>query len=194
MFLWLSAWRIRSTPLCSPEQICLTKKRHHSYTIQTGVFLFSRKNSCHCSYSADLHVLTSVLFLFSPLLPCCPLLSFFPSSPQKSVKEGILLKQTSSFQRWKRRYFKLRGRTLYYAKDCKVQECVKRFTAALSCPLLTVEWFIYRSRGNLSFVFLAISLLFLMRWTYRTPVWLRPAPRTSTTASRWATRLEIEAF
>uniref|UniRef100_A0A8D3D4U2 Diacylglycerol kinase n=1 Tax=Scophthalmus maximus TaxID=52904 RepID=A0A8D3D4U2_SCOMX len=40
-------------------------------------------------------------------------------SQQKSVKEGILLKQTSSFQRWKRRYFKLRGRTLYYAKDCK---------------------------------------------------------------------------
>ncbi|XP_070404129.1 diacylglycerol kinase delta isoform X4 [Nothobranchius furzeri] len=38
---------------------------------------------------------------------------------RKSVKEGILLKQTSSFQRWKRRYFKLRGRTLYYAKDCK---------------------------------------------------------------------------
>uniref|UniRef100_A0A674C966 Diacylglycerol kinase n=1 Tax=Salmo trutta TaxID=8032 RepID=A0A674C966_SALTR len=33
--------------------------------------------------------------------------------------EGILLKQTSSFQRWKRRYFKLRGRTLYYAKDSK---------------------------------------------------------------------------
>uniref|UniRef100_A0A8C8FQU2 Diacylglycerol kinase n=1 Tax=Oncorhynchus tshawytscha TaxID=74940 RepID=A0A8C8FQU2_ONCTS len=38
---------------------------------------------------------------------------------KKSVKEGILLKQTSSFQRWKRRYFKLRGRTLYYAKDSK---------------------------------------------------------------------------
>ncbi|XP_051921808.1 diacylglycerol kinase eta isoform X3 [Hippocampus zosterae] len=38
---------------------------------------------------------------------------------KKSVKEGNLLKQTSSFQRWKRRYFKLRGRTLYYAKDCK---------------------------------------------------------------------------
>uniref|UniRef100_A0A672S254 Diacylglycerol kinase n=1 Tax=Sinocyclocheilus grahami TaxID=75366 RepID=A0A672S254_SINGR len=37
----------------------------------------------------------------------------------KSVKEGLLLKQTSSFQRWKRRYFKLRGRTLYYAKDSK---------------------------------------------------------------------------
>ncbi|KAH0630739.1 hypothetical protein JD844_003922 [Phrynosoma platyrhinos] len=40
-------------------------------------------------------------------------------SLQKSVKEGLLLKQTSSFQRWKRRYFKLRGRTLYYAKDSK---------------------------------------------------------------------------
>ncbi|XP_036814612.1 diacylglycerol kinase eta isoform X4 [Oncorhynchus mykiss] len=37
-----------------------------------------------------------------------------------SVKEGLLLKQTSSFQRWKKRYFKLRGRTLYYAKDAKV--------------------------------------------------------------------------
>lgn len=35
------------------------------------------------------------------------------------MKEGLLLKQTSSFQRWKRRYFKLRGRTLYYAKDSK---------------------------------------------------------------------------
>ncbi|XP_025833653.1 diacylglycerol kinase eta-like [Agrilus planipennis] len=34
------------------------------------------------------------------------------------VKEGYLLKQTS-FQRWKRRYFKLRGRKLYYAKDKK---------------------------------------------------------------------------
>uniref|UniRef100_A0A8C9TKL0 Diacylglycerol kinase n=1 Tax=Scleropages formosus TaxID=113540 RepID=A0A8C9TKL0_SCLFO len=38
---------------------------------------------------------------------------------RKSVKEGHLLKQSSSFQRWKRRYFKLRGRTLYYAKDSK---------------------------------------------------------------------------
>ncbi|KAJ6661670.1 hypothetical protein lerEdw1_013192, partial [Lerista edwardsae] len=36
-----------------------------------------------------------------------------------SVKEGLLVKQTSSFQRWKKRYFKLRGRTLYYAKDSK---------------------------------------------------------------------------
>uniref|UniRef100_A0A8C8FQ37 Diacylglycerol kinase n=1 Tax=Oncorhynchus tshawytscha TaxID=74940 RepID=A0A8C8FQ37_ONCTS len=42
-----------------------------------------------------------------------------PGCVRKSVKEGILLKQTSSFQRWKRRYFKLRGRTLYYAKDSK---------------------------------------------------------------------------
>nr|XP_061811910.1 diacylglycerol kinase delta-like [Nerophis lumbriciformis] len=29
------------------------------------------------------------------------------------------MKQTSSFQRWKRRYFKLRGRTLYYAQTAK---------------------------------------------------------------------------
>ncbi|KAM9317127.1 diacylglycerol kinase delta [Gastrophryne carolinensis] len=35
------------------------------------------------------------------------------------IKEGHLNKQTSSFQRWRRRYFKLRGRTLYYAKTAK---------------------------------------------------------------------------
>lgn len=39
---------------------------------------------------------------------------------QTVLKEGDLLKQTSSFQRWKRRYFKLRGRTLYYAQNAKV--------------------------------------------------------------------------
>ncbi|XP_075980108.1 diacylglycerol kinase eta isoform X2 [Anticarsia gemmatalis] len=33
------------------------------------------------------------------------------------VKEGYLMKQTRSFQRWQRRYFRLRGRTLYYAKE-----------------------------------------------------------------------------
>ncbi|XP_014440737.1 diacylglycerol kinase delta [Tupaia chinensis] len=39
---------------------------------------------------------------------------------QKTViKEGMLTKQNSSFQRSKRRYFKLRGRTLYYAKTAK---------------------------------------------------------------------------
>ncbi|XP_015258692.1 PREDICTED: diacylglycerol kinase delta isoform X1 [Cyprinodon variegatus] len=57
-----------------------------------------------------------------------------PGSPQKLIrkvstsgqirsktvlKEGTLMKQTSSFQRWKRRYFKLRGRTLYYAQTSK---------------------------------------------------------------------------
>ncbi|XP_066565805.1 diacylglycerol kinase delta isoform X2 [Amia ocellicauda] len=57
-----------------------------------------------------------------------------PGSPQKLIrkvstsgqirsktilKEGMLMKQTNSFQRWKRRYFKLRGRTLYYAKTAK---------------------------------------------------------------------------
>lgn len=36
---------------------------------------------------------------------------------QPVVKEGYLMKQTRSFQRWQRRYFRLRGRTLYYAKE-----------------------------------------------------------------------------
>ncbi|KAG8515579.1 Diacylglycerol kinase delta, partial [Galemys pyrenaicus] len=44
-----------------------------------------------------------------------PLLCF-----QTVIKEGVLAKQSSSFQRSKRRYFKLRGRTLYYAKTAKV--------------------------------------------------------------------------
>uniref|UniRef100_A0A8C5A3A3 Diacylglycerol kinase n=1 Tax=Gadus morhua TaxID=8049 RepID=A0A8C5A3A3_GADMO len=35
------------------------------------------------------------------------------------TSEGQLMKQTTSFQRWKRRYFKLRGRTLYYAQTAK---------------------------------------------------------------------------
>uniref|UniRef100_A0A3Q4B4I1 Diacylglycerol kinase n=1 Tax=Mola mola TaxID=94237 RepID=A0A3Q4B4I1_MOLML len=38
---------------------------------------------------------------------------------QTVLKEGNLMKQTNSFQRWKQRYFKLRGRTLYYAQTAK---------------------------------------------------------------------------
>jgi hypothetical protein len=40
---------------------------------------------------------------------------------QAATKEGFLMKQTWSFQRWRRRYFKLKGRKLYYAKDTKVR-------------------------------------------------------------------------
>ncbi|XP_067143184.1 diacylglycerol kinase delta isoform X2 [Centruroides vittatus] len=35
------------------------------------------------------------------------------------IKEDFLMKQTSSFQRWKKRYFRLKPRKLYYAKDRK---------------------------------------------------------------------------
>ncbi|KAF4086960.1 hypothetical protein AMELA_G00090080 [Ameiurus melas] len=49
-----------------------------------------------------------------------------------SVKEGLLLKQTSSFQRWKKRYFKLRGRTLYYAKDAKTGGVLARWQYRVS--------------------------------------------------------------
>uniref|UniRef100_A0A1A9ZRS9 PH domain-containing protein n=1 Tax=Glossina pallidipes TaxID=7398 RepID=A0A1A9ZRS9_GLOPL len=37
-----------------------------------------------------------------------------------AIKEGFLLKQTWSFQRWRRRYFRLKCNKLYYAKDPKV--------------------------------------------------------------------------
>ncbi|XP_065091396.1 diacylglycerol kinase eta [Ochlerotatus camptorhynchus] len=36
-----------------------------------------------------------------------------------ATKEGYLMKQTWSFQRWRRRYFRLKGHKLYYAKDSK---------------------------------------------------------------------------
>lgn len=114
-------------PCCVSHQ---QTKQQLGDTIQTDVPL-----SCHFSYSEDLHVLMFLFFPFPPL-PSSPFFSSVP--PQKSVKEGILLKQTSSFQRWKRRYFKLRGRTLYYAKDCKVPECVRRPRAALMSPQTVV--------------------------------------------------------
>lgn len=141
----LLSWQIQSTPLCSSEQLsllCVSPKQKKkqavlvtlSKLISFCLCVNSKKNSCHFGYSEDLDALTSV---FSPLSPPISLLFFSKSvSPQKSVKEGILLKQTSSFQRWKRRYFKLRGRTLYYAKDCKVQECVKLPTAALNYQIV----------------------------------------------------------
>ncbi|KAG7253068.1 hypothetical protein CRUP_033540, partial [Coryphaenoides rupestris] len=50
------------------------------------------------------------------------------------IKEGLLLKQTSSFQRWKKRYFKLRGRTLYYAKDAKSRVCWRVLSVCWSVP------------------------------------------------------------
>jgi diacylglycerol kinase (ATP) len=40
---------------------------------------------------------------------------------QAATKEGFLMKQTWSFQRWRRRYFKLKKHKLYYAKDTKVR-------------------------------------------------------------------------
>ncbi|XP_048481979.1 diacylglycerol kinase eta [Plutella xylostella] len=52
------------------------------------------------------------------------------------VKEGYLMKQTRSFQRWQRRYFRLRGRTLYYAKKKESQlwdECELEDAAFAEC-------------------------------------------------------------
>uniref|UniRef100_A0A8D8FDX3 Diacylglycerol kinase eta n=1 Tax=Culex pipiens TaxID=7175 RepID=A0A8D8FDX3_CULPI len=49
-------------------------------------------------------------------------------------KEGYLMKQTWSFQRWRRRYFRLKGHKLYYAKDSKVGFNFPLFFFALSDP------------------------------------------------------------
>ncbi|XP_023034005.1 diacylglycerol kinase eta-like [Drosophila willistoni] len=37
------------------------------------------------------------------------------------IKEGFLLKHTWSFQRWRRRYFRLKRNSLFYAKDEKMR-------------------------------------------------------------------------
>lgn len=39
---------------------------------------------------------------------------------QASTKEGYLLKQAWSFQRWRRRYFRIKGHKLFYAKSPEV--------------------------------------------------------------------------
>ena len=63
---------------------------------------------------ANLHLNLFTVCIVSYLTPCLVILC------QTILKEGQLMKQTTSFQRWKRRYFKLRGRTLYYAQTAKV--------------------------------------------------------------------------
>ncbi|KAI9580740.1 hypothetical protein GQX74_013241 [Glossina fuscipes] len=50
-----------------------------------------------------------------------------------AIKEGFLLKQTWSFQRWRRRYFRLKRNKLYYAKDPKIA-----FNRVLRAKYLTV--------------------------------------------------------
>jgi len=47
---------------------------------------------------------------------------------QTATKEGYLLKQTWTFQRWKRRYFKLKGHKLYYAKVPEVSTNIQKKT------------------------------------------------------------------
>lgn len=44
------------------------------------------------------------------------------------------MKQTWSFQRWRRRYFRLKGHKLYYAKDSKVSFNFLLFFVSLSDP------------------------------------------------------------
>lgn len=39
---------------------------------------------------------------------------------QAATKEGFLMKQTWTFQRWRRRYFRLKGHKLFYAKSPNV--------------------------------------------------------------------------
>lgn len=45
---------------------------------------------------------------------------------QTATKEGYLLKQTWTFQRWKRRYFKLKGHKLFYAKAPEVSTTIQK--------------------------------------------------------------------
>ena len=114
--------------------VCSSEANHPGDTKQTDLLLLT----CELGEEYLSHQFfrgsgcANACFFSSFFFPSAPSLSHFcltSLSLQKSVKEGILLKQTSSFQRWKRRYFKLRGRTLYYAKDCKVRKCAELLLA-----------------------------------------------------------------
>lgn len=48
-----------------------------------------------------------------------------------AIKEGFLLKQTWSFQRWRRRYFRLKHNKLYYAKDSKVSRTLINYISLM---------------------------------------------------------------
>ncbi len=61
---------------------------------------------------------SAFLFLISFTILTC--YNFYVFVLQTTTKEGYLLKQTWTFQRWRRRYFRLKGHRLYYAKDAKV--------------------------------------------------------------------------
>ncbi|XP_010345512.2 diacylglycerol kinase delta isoform X3 [Saimiri boliviensis] len=63
-------------------------------------------------------VLLSFFFFFF-FFPFREEMEVIPFPAETIIKEGMLTKQNNSFQRSKRRYFKLRGRTLYYAKTAK---------------------------------------------------------------------------
>lgn len=77
---------------------------------------------------------------------------------QTILKEGMLTKQNNSFQRSKRRYFKLRGRTLYYAKTAKVRHCER--IKLRSHHLGTEHWCIGWILANQ--LFLAVFFLFYL--------------------------------
>lgn len=67
--------------------------------------------------SSVCHLILPFLFVKFYDLTCYYVTLYF----QATTKEGYLLKQTWSFQRWRRRYFRLKGHRLYYAKDAKVR-------------------------------------------------------------------------
>lgn len=69
------------------------------------------------------------------------------------------MKQTWSFQRWRRRYFKLKGNKLYYAKDTKV---------SIGCRLVSVE---INYQKNLAYkqVVERVSFFYVL-WQKTTPV------------------------
>ncbi|XP_069067981.1 diacylglycerol kinase kappa isoform X8 [Pleurodeles waltl] len=88
--------------------------RLHAWWVREGSRLIPARNNISTASPAYTALQGS-----APEVQRRRILATYAPHAQKSVKEGLLLKQTSSFQRWKRRYFKLRGRTLYYAKDSK---------------------------------------------------------------------------
>nr|XP_045223872.1 diacylglycerol kinase delta isoform X10 [Macaca fascicularis] len=144
-----------------------------------------------------------------------------PGSPQKLIrkvstsgqirqktiiKEGMLTKQNNSFQRSKRRYFKLRGRTLYYAKTAKtpsIWTCLsspEEFILARTFPLHVLAGGTSWEDRESSVRTLGPSpsqntvQSYLMRWICQMPAWLNPVPKTSTTVLRLRLFQKFDTF
>lgn len=98
---WLTAWHLQHSSVSSERHLIAVQ-------IWLGLSVFLQSNII-------LHTLLTLALTVYHALP-----SFYLK--KSIIKEGYLLKQNWYFQRWRRRYFRLKRNFLYYAKHGKVSK------------------------------------------------------------------------